>query len=640
MMSALHGITQFFSLIKRKLWQKTSLSHYYLSSLIYSAVILHFLIPDLYSQGAENVYLWICKALFALAITLMNCFIWLIFSLLAQRHKAIRSHLLFVLSHALGMLFFATSLLHFYAFQEHWNLFSISNAYTGMMAGQAPINLSTSRIILAVAIFSISCSLLLIACKLLLPQRLVLKEINATQHAAIITFCLLLVASAQFCIPSTDASNTINELSPIATLIKKNPRYNSEDFQLHTLGSQEPTRISDVEQLSRIQASDLQTTKASTQPNILFIHIEGFRADMLTPNITPKLYQFAQNNTHLKNHYSSSNNTPTSTFSLLSGLSGEYFQEFRINPSKLIPIQLLKNAGYTFNVFHGASLHYEGLHKLVYSEFTQQRSHGNDYTKTDPSNIQSYLDSLKIPVQGSRFDYLVMDSSHFPYHFPHSHEKFKPALADNFDISSSNFSHLDDKKIEIKNRYKNALHFVDSLLGDLLKTLKESTQLDNTIVVIFGDHGEEFWERNRFGHSFSLNNEQTKVAGIIALPKTSKHTIDYTYTSHQDFMPTILSYMGIHQFTHLYNGKDLLNFNPALNYAKIAMGVVAKAKRYKYAIVGKGKKVTYSLKNELDIHIISDDKDGATEDWSTEEIRQLIMTSEARTLSNQAKNFH
>ena len=37
-------------------------------------------------------------------------------------------------------------------------------------------------------------------------------------------------------------------------------------------------------------------------------------------------------------------------------------------------------------------------------------------------------------------------------------------------------------------------------------------QLDNTIIVIIGDHGEEFNEFGRFGHSFSFKNV---IASII-----------------------------------------------------------------------------------------------------------------------------
>ena len=629
-------ISMVYSFIKSKLQQETSLSHYYLSSLIYSIIILTFLIPDLYTQGAESFYVWACKILFALAITVMNCFIWLVLSRFSHANKRIPALLLFSFSHCLGSLFFASSLLHFYAFQEHWSMFSLTNAYSGMMAGQAPLNLSIFKIVSALLVFFISISSLLICCKLVLPKKLTLKNVKPLRHMTALALVLLLVCSAQYWLPSTDATSTVSELSPIATLVKNNPRYKVEDFELQTLANQEQARIRTIAQLSLLQEQDFHITAATpAQADVLFIHIEGFRADMLNEETTPNLHAFAQKNIHLRDHYSSSNNTPNSTFSLLSGLSGDYFQEFRAKPSPLAPIQLLKKSGYSFNIFHGSSLRYENLDRLIYSDFTQHQSSGSSYYDKDQTNINTYLSSLDNKSSGKRFDYLVMDSSHFPYHYPASFEKFTPALSADFEISSSNFSHLSDKQLDIKNRYKNSLHYIDSLLGELLNKLEEKSLLDNRVVVIYGDHGEEFWEKNRFGHSFALNNEQIKVAGIIALPKNNSRTVQYKYSSHQDFMPTILNYIGITQFGHLYNGKDLLNYRQALDYAKVSMGVVRSTKRYEYAIIAKGKKVIYTLSSELEISDISLENDQQTQEWSHDEIREIIMISENHTLNNQ-----
>ncbi|WP_306686870.1 sulfatase-like hydrolase/transferase [Candidatus Coxiella mudrowiae] len=47
------------------------------------------------------------------------------------------------------------------------------------------------------------------------------------------------------------------------------------------------------------------------------------------------------------------------------------------------------------------------------------------------------------------------------------------------------------------NRYRNAAHFDDALVGQVLQALKGHQLLKNTIVIITADHGEEFNENHQ-----------------------------------------------------------------------------------------------------------------------------------------------
>ena len=66
--------------------------------------------------------------------------------------------------------------------------------------------------------------------------------------------------------------------------------------------------------------------------------------------------------------------------------------------------------------------------------------------------------------------------------------------------------------------YDECLSGLDADLGRFLGGLRSAGMLDNTWVVITGDHGEHFGEHNQFGHGSSLYNELTHVPLILIPP--------------------------------------------------------------------------------------------------------------------------
>ncbi len=64
--------------------------------------------------------------------------------------------------------------------------------------------------------------------------------------------------------------------------------------------------------------------------------------------------------------------------------------------------------------------------------------------------------------------------------------------------------------------YDGEIRTVDAAIGGLLKNLKESGRLENTIVVITSDHGEEFREHGNVEHGWNLYPEVYEVPLIIS----------------------------------------------------------------------------------------------------------------------------
>lgn len=73
------------------------------------------------------------------------------------------------------------------------------------------------------------------------------------------------------------------------------------------------------------------------------------------------------------------------------------------------------------------------------------------------------------------------------------------------------------KRIEIA-AYDGALAYLDMEVGRLIDTLRAHGALDNTIVIITADHGEEIGDHGRWGHAYSLHTEVVRVPLIIFGP--------------------------------------------------------------------------------------------------------------------------
>ena len=90
-------------------------------------------------------------------------------------------------------------------------------------------------------------------------------------------------------------------------------------------------------------------------------------------------------------------------------------------------------------------------------------------------------------------------------------------------------------------RYKNAVRYADDQIENVLKFLEEKKLMDNTIVVISSDHGDEFNDNklNDWSHGGNFTDPQVKVPLVIHWPGKEAGEVNYL-TSHLDLVPTIL----------------------------------------------------------------------------------------------------
>lgn len=296
-------------------------------------------------------------------------------------------------------------------------------------------------------------------------------------------------------------------------------------------------------------------------PNIVMLVIDSWRYDMLDPIITPRLHSFAQQAWQFSQHYSGGNSTRIGLFSLFYGIPGNYWHSMREEQRGAELIRQLQQQDYQTGIFASASLKSPEFHQTVFADIKDLPLHaaGNTPAERDQDTARSVTGFIEqaSTVDSPFFAFAFFDAAH-AYDYPGDYPRpFQP------DWPAVNFLALDNDfdPAQFINRYKNALHFVDSLSGQVLDTLKQQGLLNNTIVVVTSDHGQEFNDtrQNYWGHTSNFSPYQTRVPLIVHWPGQGAK-FQTQRSSHADIAPTLMSRaLGCkNPFSDYSNGQDLL----------------------------------------------------------------------------------
>lgn len=338
---------------------------------------------------------------------------------------------------------------------------------------------------------------------------------------------------------------------------------------------------------------DISTMKKTEQakPNIYFFVVETLRNDMINEETMPNLTKFRADCT-FTNGIANANATHHAWVSILNSFYPIYWNEYRERSSKLgsLPLRILKNNDYKINVFSSAHLDYfDYTHtifgtKPIYDYFYENPE--SSTSNRDISAINKVINFSKT-INSGNLNLVWLDSTHHNYFLPDDYKlKFLP-VASSFDYTKTNYSQ--NEVLEIKNKYKNSLFFVDSLLGNFINHLKNINQYDNSLIVIVGDHGEEFLEHGHLAHSSTLYTQQINVSLNIKFP--NKNTHNDKNISSVDIFPTIFSKMGY--------GDEYMNYitgqNSFLNHDIVVSGVSGLSTPKLFSLVFDNIKVIFTI---------------------------------------------
>jgi membrane-anchored protein YejM (alkaline phosphatase superfamily) len=132
-------------------------------------------------------------------------------------------------------------------------------------------------------------------------------------------------------------------------------------------------------------------------PNIIMLVVESLRADMLTPEIMPKLWAFSTHAQRFTRHYSGGNGTRQGMFSLFYGLYGNSWDHFLYQRRPPVLFSVLDQHHYQRLAITSASFSYPEFDQTLFANFKPEDmiedSDGASWGR-DVRNVDRLLASL------------------------------------------------------------------------------------------------------------------------------------------------------------------------------------------------------------------------------------------------------
>ena len=282
------------------------------------------------------------------------------------------------------------------------------------------------------------------------------------------------------------------------------------------------------------------TAESDTLPNIVIIAIDAWNYRTFDSVVLPNICRFANDNQIFTNHLSSSNGTRGSIFGMFFGASSYYWNDFDISGTTPVMIDQMQNDGYQIKAFASATLNSPNFHKLLFRKVPdiQAETEGKRAYDRDCRITTEFIDFIDT-AQTDRpfFTFLFYDLAH-SFRWPKEvAKKFTPA----WDFADYTVLKNDTDPTLFWNLYLNCLNQIDSLIGVVLSNIESHNLLDNTYIIITGDHGQEFNDnhKNYWGHGSNYTYTQIRVPMILHMPGCQHATFTHR-TTHYDIPTTIL----------------------------------------------------------------------------------------------------
>ena len=253
----------------------------------------------------------------------------------------------------------------------------------------------------------------------------------------------------------------------------------------------------------------------------------------------PRLNQWAERAIRFENHISGGNMTRSGVFSLLYGLPANWCHPFAAAGTEPVLMGGLRRQGYRFGLFASASLSAMDIAQTAFTELRDEirQASGRTTVDRDLDMERFFYDFLaRQDPAAPFFAFLFYDALHAHQSFPDHPQPFQPSLP--WDYSKLG-RHTDPEPY--MNTYRNAALSMDARLALLLERLKEGGWLENSVVILTGDHGEEVndSQTNAWGHGSRFNRWQIQTPLPLFWPGQPP-AIRLDRTRHYDVAPALM----------------------------------------------------------------------------------------------------
>ena len=363
-----------------------------------------------------------------------------------------------------------------------------------------------------------------------------------------------------------DPMRTVNNLSPIGFHIVNTYTFLKENKTLKYT-PKDRLMIESWYKENRVDLPDNRFAGIAKGMNLIVIQVESLEAFPLRhkiggQEITPVLNRLLAHALYFTNFYEQVANgmssdadlmLNTSTYPILDG--GTFFR-YPFTSYNSLP-KILSGKGYFTSVYHpdnGSFWNWLPALRSIGFESCIDASH---YNLNDSFNLGISDDSMLKQVEGMIirqkrpfYTFIVTLSSHTPFVLPERLKKLKFSEKQNGNPLG---------------RYFHVIHYTDEAIGSFLEKLRTDGLLENTIIVIYGDHeGIHRYFPKEVGaftprESWFQTNSR-KLPLIIYNPKFKSETLQ-VIGGQIDLFPTIAYLLGIKkkEFEDTIMGRNLLN---------------------------------------------------------------------------------
>ena len=320
-----------------------------------------------------------------------------------------------------------------------------------------------------------------------------------------------------------------------------------------------------------LHAIETDTTK-TTRPNIVMILIDSWSRLALTEECMPNLWKLAHEEQWYQNHVSCGNGTSFSVFGMFTGLQPYYWTAFETSRTSPVLVDQLLSLGYDFRAYPSATLEDPPFARMLFQHVPNLRikTPGNTAYERDLKIKEDLISDLPKLQKSDKpfFSFIFFDLLH-AYSLPKELlNRFQPS----WEYGDFSKLHNEMDPTPFWNLYRNSAYQTDKMVGEVISRLKQLGLYDNTLIMITGDHAQEYNEnhKNYWGHNSNFTKYQIGVPLIVHSPNSSKfkvHSSKFTHrTTHLDFVPTLMhDYLGVTNPIDDYsNGRLLSDTTPRL----------------------------------------------------------------------------
>ncbi len=295
--------------------------------------------------------------------------------------------------------------------------------------------------------------------------------------------------------------------------------------------------------LKNYPANELKFAPESKRLNIVWLVCESLRADMLSKEFMPNSFALAEKSQHFLKHYSGGHGTRPAMFSMFYGLYGNNWDAFLNAQREPIFFTVLANENYQLLCQTSAKFTYPEFDRTIFASVPKEsmiEQKNPDPWKRDVALTTQMLEFIN-NRDASRpfFTFAFFEATHAPYSFSPEH------VVRNDYMDKINYATISSKDAQLLyNRAANAAFGIDIQVGRIIEYLINNNLMDSTIILLTGDHGEEFFEKGRLGHNSTFVEEQVRTPLLIHIPQLPPK--QYTaMTNHIDIVPTVMAAIGV-----------------------------------------------------------------------------------------------